>query len=68
MKDTSDPLTPQKHCSVCLKKNRLKQLEILDLANCNPNFECTSCSIDKFLFVLQDNLDIQKQSFNSNFL
>ena len=61
MKNTSDPPTAQKHCSVCLKKNnkigikctsckqnvhkkcwRLKHSEILDLANCNPNFECMS--------------------------
>ena len=88
MKNTSDPLTPlsQKHCSVCLKNNkigikcsrceqnfhkkcsRLKQSEILDLANCNSNFEYTSCLTDEFPFVLQDNLEIQKQSFNSNFL
>ena len=87
MKNTSDPLTPQKHCSVCLKKknkigikcfsckqnvhekcSRLKQSEILDLANCNPNFECPSCLTDEFPFVFQDNLDIQRQSFNSNFL
>ena len=87
MKNTCDPLTLQKYCSVSLKKNnkigikcssckqnihkkcsRLKQSEILDLANCNFNFECTSCLTDKFLFVLQDNLGIQKQSFNSNFL
>ena len=27
-----------------------------------------TCLTDKFPFVLQDNLDIQKQSFNSNFL
>ena len=65
MKNTSDPLTPQKHCSVCLNKNdkigikctscqqnvhkkcsRLKHSEILDLANCNPNFECMSCLTD----------------------
>ena len=27
-----------------------------------------TCLTDKFPFVLQDNLDIQKQSFNSNFI
>lgn len=87
MKKTSDLLTHQKHCSVCLKKNdkieiecysckqnihkkhtRLKQSEILHLANCNPDVECMSCLTYKFPFVLQDNLDIQKQPFNSNFL
>ena len=85
--NTSDPLTPQKHCSFCLKKNnkigikcssckqnvhmkcsRLKHSEILDLANCNRNFECMSCLItDTFPFVFQDNLDIQKYSLNFNF-
>ena len=45
-----------------------KTSEILDLANCNPNFECMSCLTDKFPFVLQDNLDIQKHCLNSNFL
>ena len=87
MKNTSDPLTPQKHCSVCLKKNnkigikctsckqnvhkkcsRLKHSEILDLANCNPNFECMSSLTDQFPFVFQDNIDIQKHCLNSNFL
>ena len=87
MKNTSDPLAPQKHCSVCLKKNnkigikctsckqnvhkkcsRLKHSEILDLANCNPNFQCMSCSTEKFPFVFQDNIDIQKHCLDSNFL
>ena len=87
MKNPSDPLTTQTHCSVCLKKNnkirincssceqnvhnkclRLKHSEILDLANCNPNFECMSCLTEKFTFVSQDNLDIQKHCLNSSFL
>ena len=87
MKNASDPLTPQKHCFVCLKKNnkivikcssckqnvhkkcsKLKHSKILGLANCNLNFECMSCLTDKFPFVFQDNLDIQKYCLNSNFL